>query len=83
MFLFRGNRKRYGLHEIKWQRCEAIGKHINNALKEELDNSTVSKFATVQMEGDCKIERNIEHYNLDMIIFCWLSCQIHTRSPIL
>ena len=47
---------------------KTIGKHINNALKEELDDSTVAKFATVQMEGDRKIERNIEHYNLDMII---------------
>ena len=28
---------------------KTIGKHINNALKEELDNSTVANFATVQM----------------------------------
>ena len=27
---------------------KTIGKHINNALKEELDTSTVAKFATVQ-----------------------------------
>ncbi len=27
---------------------KTIGKHINNTLKEELDNSTVAKFATVQ-----------------------------------
>lgn len=47
---------------------KTIGKHINNALKEELDNSTVANFATVQMEGGREIERNIEHYNLDMII---------------
>ena len=26
---------------------KTIGKHINNALKEELDNSTVANFATV------------------------------------
>ena len=30
---------------------KTIGKHINNALKEELDDSTVAKFATVQNEG--------------------------------
>ncbi len=30
---------------------KTIGKHINNALKEELDNSTVANFATVQNEG--------------------------------
>ena len=47
---------------------KTIGKHINNALKEELDNSTVAKFATVQNEGGRDVERDIEHYNLDMII---------------
>ena len=37
-----------------------IGKHINNALKEELtaDSSTVAKFATVQMEGERDVVRN-------------------------
>ena len=47
---------------------KTIGKHINNALKEELDDSSVAKFATVQIEGGREIERDIEHYNLDMII---------------
>lgn len=47
---------------------KTIGKHINNALKEELDNSTVAKFATVQTEGERTVERQVEHYNLDMII---------------
>lgn len=47
---------------------KTIGKHINNALKEELDHSTVAIFAKVQMEGGREVERNIEHYNLDMII---------------
>ena len=47
---------------------KTIGRHINNALKEELDNSTVAKFATVQNEGGRDVERYIEHYNLDMII---------------
>ena len=43
---------------------KTIGKHINNALKEELDDSTVAKFATVQTEGNRKIQRSIEYYNL-------------------
>jgi len=47
---------------------KTIGKHINNALKEELDNSTVANFATVQNEGGRDVERNIDYYNLDMII---------------
>ena len=47
---------------------KTIDKHINNALKEELDNSTVAKFATVQIEGGRKIQRSIEYYNHDMNI---------------
>lgn len=47
---------------------KTIGKHINNALNEELDNSTVAKFTTVQKEDDREVVRNIEYYNLDMII---------------
>ena len=47
---------------------KTIRKHIDNALKEEVDNSTVTKFETVQKEGKRNITRNIEFYNLDMII---------------
>ena len=48
---------------------KTIGKHINNALNEELqDIPTVAKFATVQKEGDRRVTRNIEYYNLDMIV---------------
>ncbi len=48
---------------------KTIGKHIKNALREELRSlSTVANFATVQKEGDRLVERNVEYYNLDMII---------------
>lgn len=48
---------------------KTIGKHINNALQEELAGlPTVAKFAIVQKEGDRTVTRNIEHYNLDVII---------------
>ena len=36
---------------------KTIGKHIQSALREELDNSTVAKFATVQIEGNF-LEKN-------------------------
>ena len=45
-----------------------ISRHIKNAMSEELDISTVAKFATVQTEGNREVEREIEYYNLDMII---------------
>lgn len=48
---------------------KTIGKHINNALNEELKGiPTVAKFATVQKEGKREITRNLEYYNLDMIL---------------
>ena len=47
---------------------KTIGKHINNALQEELDDSTVANFATVQTEGDREVTRDIQYYNLDVII---------------
>ena len=48
---------------------KTIGKHINNALKEELDGiSTIAHFATVQIEGNRRVTRNIEYYNLDVIL---------------
>jgi len=47
-----------------------IGQHIKNIISDgELDeNATVKKFFTVQIEGEREVKRNIEHYNLDMII---------------
>ncbi len=47
---------------------KTIGKHIGNALREEADSSTVANFATVQTEGNREVVRNIEYYNLDLII---------------
>ena len=48
---------------------KTIGKHINNALTEELKSvPTVAFFATVQKEGSRYVERKIEYYNLDMIL---------------
>ncbi len=48
---------------------KTIGKHINNALQEELrDMTTVAKFAIVQQEGYRKVTRIVEFYNIDMIL---------------
>ncbi|SHE69783.1 Virulence protein RhuM family protein [Mariniphaga anaerophila] len=45
---------------------KTIGKHVSNALKEELqDIAVVAKFATTASDG--KVYQ-VEHYNLDMII---------------
>ena len=60
---------RQQLAELFDRDIKTIGKHINNALNEELkDTSTVAKFATVQKEGNRQITREIEYYNLDVII---------------
>lgn len=48
---------------------KTIGKHVNNALKEELAGmATVAKFATIQKEGDRTVIRQVEYYNLDMVL---------------
>ena len=52
------------MSELFGRDSKTIRKHIDNALKEELDNSTVANFATVQKEGNRNITRNIEYYNL-------------------
>ena len=41
----------------------SLGMLTVNALKEELDNSTVAKFATVQKEGEKEATRQLEYYN--------------------
>ena len=53
------------LAELFERDVKTIGKHINNALKEELDNSVVANFATTASDGKTY---QVEHYNLDMII---------------
>lgn len=57
--------------ELFGRDVKTIGKHINNALREELigeENRTVANFATVQIEGNRKVARQVDHYNLDVII---------------
>lgn len=48
-----------------------ISRHIKNIFEEgelERNASTIANFATVQKEGIRKVERNIDYYNLDVII---------------
>ena len=49
---------------------ENVSMHIKNIYKDgELENnSTNKKFLLVQNEGNRQVKRNIDHYNLDMII---------------
>ena len=53
---------------------KTIGKHINNALKEELDSSVVAKFATTASDGKTY---KVDYYNLEMII----SVGYRVKSP--
>ncbi len=47
-----------------------ISKHLYNVFKEgELKRgATVAKNATVQMEGNREVKREVEYYNLDVVI---------------
>ena len=68
-------------HETVWLTQDQMGqlfgrersvitKHVRNAFKEgELDaGATSAKFAQVQTEGERTVTREVEHYNLDVII---------------
>ena len=70
----------------KAQLCElfqkskaTVSEHIKNVFEEaELDSTaTVRKFRTVQQEGGRTVERELEHYNLDVII----SVGYRVKSP--
>lgn len=56
--------------ELFQRNKSTISRHIKNVFEEgELNQeATVAFFATVQTEGNRKVERDIAYYNLDMII---------------
>ncbi len=56
--------------ELFDKNVRTINEHINNVYEErELQrDSTIRKFRIVQTEGKRKVEREVEHYNLDVII---------------
>ena len=58
------------LAEIYMTTQENVSMHISNIFKDgELDESvTYKKFLLVRQEGDRQVRRNIDHYNLDVII---------------
>ena len=54
-----------------FQKAKAtISEHIKNVFEEGelVQESTVRKFRTVQIEGSRQVERDVEHYNLDVVI---------------
>jgi hypothetical protein len=74
---------RHQMAQLFGRDIKTIGKHIANALSEELasdssvtnyektqssDNSTVAKFATVQKEGNREVIRQVEYYSLDVVL---------------
>ena len=56
--------------ELFQRNKSTISRHIRNVFEsgELKPESTVAFFATVQNEGNRKVERNIAYYNLDVII---------------
>lgn len=58
------------ISELLDRDVKTIGKHINNVYKDaELERiPTVANYAIVQNEGGRNVTRDVEHYNLDMII---------------
>jgi len=56
--------------ELFGKSVKTINEHINNIFKEgELEKeTTIRKFRIVQKEGHRSVERNIDYYNLDVVI---------------
>ena len=67
------------LCELFQKSKSTISEHVNNVFEEgELEQlSTVRKFRTVQLEGNREVERELEYYNLDVII----SVGYRVKSP--
>ena len=74
---------RHQMAQLFGRDVKTIGKHIANALSEELacssvvadfattqrqQNPTVANFATVQQEGGREVVRKVEYYSLDVIL---------------
>ena len=61
---------KYQIAEIYKTTRQNIEQHINNIYNDEELNkdSTCKNFLQVQKEGNRNVKRNIDHYNLDMII---------------
>ena len=75
---------RHQMAQLFGRDVKTIGKHIVNALSEELaqnlgttDLPTVANFATVQNEGGRRVLRQVKYYNLDVI----LSVGYRVKSP--
>ncbi len=61
-----------------------INEHINIYSEEELNReATIRKFLIVRQEGKRRVKREIEHYNLDMIISVGyrVKSKVATRFP--
>ena len=59
-----------------------VSEHIKHIFEEEepAKEATVRKFRIVQLEGSRCVEREVEHYNLDMIIALGLTLFLHGIS---
>ena len=70
------------LAEIYDTTKQNISQHIENILNDgELDiNRTVKEFLIVRQEGNRQVQRNIVHYNLDMIIALGYRVQSQAKS---
>ncbi|MDD2466745.1 MAG: virulence RhuM family protein [Desulfobulbus sp.] len=70
------------LAELFQRDKSVISKHIRNIFSEDelQPKATVAKYATVQNEGERQITRNIDFYNLDMIISVGYRVKSHVAT---
>ena len=73
------------LAEIYCTTQQNISQHVDNIYKDgELTiEATNKKFLLVRQEGNRQVKRNIDHYNLDMIIALGYRVQSQVDTPLL
>ena len=73
------------LAEIYCTTQQNISQHVDNIYKDgELAiEATNKKFLLVRQEGNRQVKRNIDHYNLDMIIALGYRVQSQVDTPLL
>jgi len=69
------------LAEIYCTTQQNISQHVDNIYKdgELFTEATNKKFLLVRQEGNRQVRRNIDHYNLDMVIALAIVCNLRLQ----
>jgi hypothetical protein len=74
-----------GLAELYQTTKQNISLHIQNIYDEDelSENATVKEYLTVQTEGERQVNRQVKHYNLDMILSVGYRIKSHIATRLM